>query len=365
MLLCFALRLYRLFCVSRCRSQASRHLSGSSQCSSPRSSSRRCFTSSGTHSLQRGVSPLFAAVLSPGTPRAELTTCLTTNSERIPLEALHLRLFFLVLPTFAVSLPPSSSVSAPAPAPLTDLRITAAGIWHNVVLCLMALAASQQGGALSRRLGSAVGAWEETGEGVLVVDVLSVRFCFLASLRGGPPTSTHALTPLRGLDRPRAVLPARAAPPPRRAHHPPRRPRARRAGARGALAAGAVARGAARGAGAGAGGRLVRADGVVRCGAGGTVRGGAPRGRGDRAVLSPSGGGGPRRPAPSMLHRPLHALPRPTHPPRMPRPARPPPPRAGSRSALRRRRVVRRGARLRADGRAREGAADEGGGGGG
>lgn len=191
-------------------------------------------------------------------------------------------------------------------------------------------------------------------------------FCFLASLRGAPPTSTHALTPLRGLDRPRAVLPARAAPPPRRAHHPPRRPRARRAGARGALAAGAVARGAARGAGAGAGGRLVRADGVVRCGRGGTVRGGAPRGRGDRAVLSPSGGGGgPRRPAPSMLHRPLHAVPRPTHPPRMPRPARPPPPRAGSRSALRRRRVVRRGARLRADGRAREGAADEGGGGGG
>ncbi|GAA5921132.1 hypothetical protein JCM3775_004104 [Rhodotorula graminis] len=116
------------------------------------------------------VPPLVAAlVVAQGFH--ELGHALAAACEHIPLLSLHVRLFLLVLPTFAVALP-SSGPSSPT-SPATELRIAAAGIWHNVVLALAALAVSDQGGALGRRTGSALGVWEQIGEGVVVVSVSS------------------------------------------------------------------------------------------------------------------------------------------------------------------------------------------------
>ncbi|BGP42852.1 hypothetical protein JCM10449v2_006864 [Rhodotorula kratochvilovae] len=94
----------------------------------------------------------------------ELGHALAAACEQLPLHSLNAHLYLLFLPTLSVSLP------AP-PSALSDLRIATAGIWHNVVLALFALAAAESGGALGRKAGVASGVWRELEEGVLLVAV--------------------------------------------------------------------------------------------------------------------------------------------------------------------------------------------------
>ncbi|GAA5911289.1 hypothetical protein JCM8208_004320 [Rhodotorula glutinis] len=115
--------------------------------------------------------PVLVAALVVAQGFHELGHALAAACEHIPLLSVHVRLFLLILPTFAVALPSSGPSSSTSPS--TDLRIAAAGIWHNVVLALAALAVSDQGGALGRRIGSALGVWEQMSEGVVVASVSS------------------------------------------------------------------------------------------------------------------------------------------------------------------------------------------------
>ncbi|GAA6009641.1 hypothetical protein JCM10207_004136 [Rhodosporidiobolus poonsookiae] len=113
--------------------------------------------------------PLVVLALTTSQSFHELGHALAAASEDIPLFSTGLHLYLLVLPTFYVALPSSSSGGADAA--LTDLRIAAAGVWHNLLLAATTWAISDGGVGLSRSALLGIGLLQETEEGVWVTDV--------------------------------------------------------------------------------------------------------------------------------------------------------------------------------------------------
>ncbi|BGO94930.1 Microtubule bundling protein [Rhodotorula toruloides] len=90
----------------------------------------------------------------------ELGHGLAAAAEQIPLLSTGFRLFLLVFPTFHVEVASDFDVS-----PLTDLRISSAGVWHNVLLASMAWTWSDAGAGLTNWMGRALGIWDTLDEG--------------------------------------------------------------------------------------------------------------------------------------------------------------------------------------------------------
>ncbi|GAA5870477.1 hypothetical protein JCM8547_004042 [Rhodosporidiobolus lusitaniae] len=95
---------------------------------------------------------------------------LALQVEGLPLLSAGIHLILLVLPTFYVSLPSSSSTLSFSPAQ-TDLRVAAAGVWHNLVLLGGAWVLSDAGAGWELRMGEVLGAVERREEGVVVAGV--------------------------------------------------------------------------------------------------------------------------------------------------------------------------------------------------
>ncbi|GAA5886332.1 hypothetical protein JCM6882_001609 [Rhodosporidiobolus microsporus] len=124
--------------------------------------------------------PLLALALVVSQGYHELGHALAAACESIPLDSFGLHLFFLVLPTFYValssspsSLPLTTSTPFSAASPHTDLRIAAAGIWHNMLLVAGAWAFAEQGGGWGLSLLAALGGMERREEGVMTSPLAS------------------------------------------------------------------------------------------------------------------------------------------------------------------------------------------------
>ncbi|GAA5874133.1 hypothetical protein JCM1840_000361 [Sporobolomyces johnsonii] len=97
----------------------------------------------------------------------ELGHALAAASEHIPLVSTGIHLY-LFLPTFYVSLPAPASTASQSP--LTNLRITSAGVWHNLGMAGAVWLLSNEGGGASRWM-LEKGAMDGVESGVKVVDV--------------------------------------------------------------------------------------------------------------------------------------------------------------------------------------------------
>ncbi|KAI5474970.1 hypothetical protein MNV49_002154 [Pseudohyphozyma bogoriensis] len=93
----------------------------------------------------------------------ELGHALAAAAENVPIESIGVHLYFLVLPTFYVSLPPVAE-------PTTELRIAAAGVFHNGVLLALTWLLSSAGGGLGKLCMKATGVFVGSG-GLRVVKV--------------------------------------------------------------------------------------------------------------------------------------------------------------------------------------------------
>ncbi|GAA6059239.1 hypothetical protein JCM10212_006632 [Sporobolomyces blumeae] len=90
-------------------------------------------------------------------------------SESVPIVSVGLSLYFLILPTFHVSLG-SPSASRARASSFTTSRIAAAGVWHNVHLALVGAVAADEGRGWARAVLKRT-AMQEVSEGVMVVRV--------------------------------------------------------------------------------------------------------------------------------------------------------------------------------------------------